>query len=272
MMLLVAVLLAASAQERRPHPADRTPVWEELHYALMVEAVDGTPAVAAQLLTETLGDLGPGDPFRAELLFWLGRSQMEIGKVEEARASFQESADMPIGGDAARTALAAMDIEQEQLTRLPLTCTFDADDCGVVRAWSGTEKGELAIRDASDAVVLAWDTTVEPGETDGLHVGLAPGLTLRRIVLQARATAFPADLRLTAVDASGARFSAPMVRVASDRWTSWSSTLEGFAPITPGILSRSPRQVRVIEIEDLTALLSTDRGPNTILIDDLVLE
>lgn len=264
--------VATAVAQERPSVADRSHAWDGLHDALLVEAVDGTPGVAAQLLQETLEDLAPGDPFRAEVLFWLGRSQLEVGREADALATFREAAGLSQRGDAAREAIAALELLSKQVRHLPFTCTFDEDPCGVVRSWVGSDKGGVQLRDAGDAVVLAWDTNVEASETDHLRLALAPGLKLRRVTLHARATRFPADLRFTIVDASGARFSAPMVRVDSGSWTAWSVSLADFGPVEPGTLGDSPREARVLVIEDLTALLSTDRGTNTILLDDLVLE
>lgn len=201
--------------------------------------------------------------------------------MEQAIEILQEIVADPSAGPRARQLLAHLDLSSHQFDRLPVTCTFDRDICGLVRveedgprasAAAATTRRTLEVVDYGEDFVLAWDTTVETTESDQIALALAPGLKLRAVSLRVRASQFAAQLRITVSDGSGGRWSTAMIRVPTEEWLDVDLPLSAFSAVNPSPQSRDPRGVRVVEIEDLSGKLGSERGENTILLDDLALK
>ena len=281
---LALVALLGSA-----HAAGDPRTMDSLGDAQLVMALDGTPKVAAQYLEETLEELPPEDPLHGEALYWLARARLEEGRTEDALTLLREVGGDPLAGPRARLLLAHLDLSSHQFARLPVTCTFDRDTCGLVRsaevAVGGNKpanpavgggrtqpRSTLEIIDFGDDSALAWDTTVETTESDRIALALAPGLQLREMSVRVRASQFAAQIRITASDGSGGRWSTAMIRVPTEEWIEVDFPLSAFSAVNPAPQSREPRAVRVVEIEDLSGKLGSERGENTLLLDDLVLK
>jgi len=264
---VVAVALAWPARA-----GEGSKVWDAQFDARLVQALDGTSDVAAQLLDESLDDLGADDPQRGEILFWLGRARWESGDGDAAVSLLQESARDPATATRARTMLAQIELIRHQVTRVPLNCGFDHDTCGLQRAWEDAEKGGIERQDVGDGQALAWDTTITSAGSDHLLLAIAPDQRVTRIGLRVRSSQVSADLRLNVMDGTGGRWSSQMYRVSTDEWLTIEVPVARFTRATPVPFDSTPPRVRVLDIEDLTGMLSTERGPNTLLLDDLTLE
>jgi hypothetical protein len=239
--------------------------WDQLHDARLVHAADGTPEVAARLYEELLENLGPGDPMRAEVNYWLGRARLELDDLDgAARALSTASKDEAIG-PRARALLSVTESRRRQVEKLPARWTFESGTHNLVRGGTRRPSGELAIRRAGEAVALAWPTEVEDGDPDALVVGLGPGVTFRAFEARARSTQFPAVLRLLALDSTGRRWASPVIAVPADRWVDIEVALADLAALD----GRSPplRRADRLALEDVTASASGDRGANVVLLD-----
>lgn len=259
---MILALLAALAR------ADETSAWESIYDARLAIVSEGSPEIAVKYCEAALEELAPGDPDRGAVLYTLGRTRWELGEVDAARAALREAATDPKAGAAARALLARIELLDVAVARLPAVCGFEGGLCGFRRSWTTVEKGPLQVRPLEGNAALAWDVQVKAQETDRIALALVDGLPVRSLHLRARAEAFPADLRFTLFDGAGGRYSAPVVEVPTDRWLEIELPLAAFQAQDPTARARTPRRVRLLEIEDLTGLLLPDRGENTIWIDD----
>lgn len=246
--------------------------WNSLNDASMTEAVGGAPDIALRYCATALDDAAAADPIRGELLYCLARNQLRLGDVNAALGSLNA---IPAGSPAwspARTLIDRLQLEARALPGVPARCTFDRDVCGFVRAWETLEKGVLEAREVGEDAVLAWDTTVRESEDDRISVAFKADATVRSVGFRVRATRFPADLRVYLVEGSGARFLSPIVEVPVESWLEVRLPVSAFRPVGGAApVAAGPRAARLVEVVDLTGTLLGDRGPNTLLLDDLEL-
>lgn len=263
-MLLLAAALAHAQS------TDASKYWQSVYDARLVDAL-GDPGVSSQLLVEQLDGMPADHPERGEALYWLGRVRLDEGNAEEAERLFREAAGFPLSQRDATIALARLELARAAIPRLPASCTFERDTCGFLRGWESVDKGALELRDEGDLSVLAWDTNVRGAEFDSIRVALAPGLPARGLTMKVRATEIAADLRVVVRDGSGGAWASPVFVVPTDAWLPIDLSLTTLAPLSPSTQGATPRGVRVIELDDISGMLSTERGPNTLLLDELTI-
>jgi hypothetical protein len=252
--LLLAALVARADDASR--------AWEALHDGRLVEAVDATPGVAASYYEEALLELPAEDPLRGPTLLSLARLRWEIGDEEGARRALRDAARFSGTRLAAEGLLARIDMEARRVRALPLRVGFEGGTGGFVRAGEGVDRGALEIHPEGRDAVLAWNTTVRPGDPDRIALALDPSLSLRRVALRVRADGADAVLRLRVLDGVGGVWGEAEVDVTPEAW----ALVEIDAP-------RGPRaSARIVELADLTPLPPPDSGRNVLLIDDLELE
>lgn len=262
MILLASVALADDAAR----------VWESLYDARLVEAADGTPDVAVLYYEEAAQDIKPEDPLYGETWYWLGRTRYVLGQREDAVHALQTAAQDPQVRPQAMAMLSRIELEARAVRSLPATQGFEQNTGPFVRAWEDVEKGQLAARTVQGRALLAWDTTVKAGEADHVLAALLADQAFGGLRFEVRAHAFPVELRVTLADGAGGRFSAPVIQVPTGQWMEVDLPAKAFRSTDGGrseqgsVLQSSDR-VRVIELEDLTGLLSPDRGENTLYID-----
>lgn len=263
MILLAAFALAADpAQE-----------WETLYDARLVEAADGTPEVAVLYYEELVGDLRADDPLYGTAWYWLGRTRYGLGDTEGAITALRIAVGEGDVRPQAAALLGRIELHERAVRTLPATFGFDGGDPGAfVRAWEAAEKGKLQARNVYGGFVLAWETTVLSGEADHISAAIAADSRVSSVAFQVRAQSFPAELRVTMSDGAGGRYSAPVIQVPTGQWLSVTLPIASFRSTDGargghGNALRSGDPVRLVEIEDLTGLLSPDRGANTLYID-----
>lgn len=264
-MILLALSVALADDPAR--------AWETLHDARLVEAADGTPEVAVLYYEELVGDLAPTDPLYGTAWYWLGRTRYGLGDTEGAVYALRTALrDEGVRAQAAAL-LGRIELTQRAVRQLPATFGFDGTSTGAfVRGWEDADKGKLEVRALSGQTVLAWETTVRAGEADHIGAALDTGGPIARVAFQVRARAFPAELRVTVSDGAGGRYSAPVLQVPTGQWLPVELPASAFRSTDgarggDGSALRPSDAVRMLEIEDLTGLLSPDRGANTVYLD-----
>ena len=254
--------------------ADSTAAWKSLQEARLIEAADGTPEAAAQMYEELVAELQPTDPEYGPAWYWLGRTRWGLGEADAAVAALSNALQDPAVAAQAAAFLMKIELKRRAVRTLPATFTFDDARVAFVRNWEGADRGSLGIRTAASHSVLSWATTVRAGEADHIAMALDTGARIKSIAFQVRAQAFPAELRVTVSDGAGARYSAPVIQVPTGQWMDVSLPAASFRSTDGargggGSALQPTDPVRLVEVEDLTGLLSPDRGVNTIYLDSV---
>ncbi|MDP2317438.1 MAG: tetratricopeptide repeat protein [Pseudomonadota bacterium] len=268
MILPLAVALVGAALAEDPVRA-----WETLYDARLVEASDGTPEVAALYYEEVVADLAADDPLYGAAWYWLGRARYGLGDTEAAIAALRRAMRDTTVRARAGALLARIELRSRAITALPVTFGFEVGGTGAfVRAWDHAGKGGLEARAIQGRALLAWSTTVLAGEPDHIAAALEVEKPVSKVTFQVRAQAFPAELRVTVSDGAGGRYSAPVLQVPTGEWLDVTLPASSFRSTDgarggAGSALRADDPVRLLEIEDLTGLLTPDRGENIIYVD-----
>lgn len=254
--------------------ADPTSAWKSLQEARLMEAADGTPEAAAQMYEELVAELEPTDPEYGPAWYWLGRTRWTLGEADAAVSALSNALQDPTVSAQAAALLMKIELRRRAVLTLPATFSFDDTRVAFVRNWDAADRGSLGIRAVASRSVLAWATTVRAGEADHIAMALETGGRITRIAFQVRAQAFPAELRVTVSDGAGARYSAPVIQVPTGQWMEVNLPAAAFRSTDGGrggggSALQPTDPVRLIEVEDLTGLLSPDRGVNTLYLDSV---
>ncbi len=267
-MWLLLLALRAGATEAGPE------VWNGILDARLMESLERDPGTAMNAYDALLQDLSDDDPLAGELLFWMGRAAFEAGDVDRSlellRRSVRSSRPHP---DAAML-LARIRMEARRVAALPYQQDFSEGTGGWVRGWVRREAEELTTVDLDGAGgrALAWRTDVREGETD--FIVLAFGDLPRgpvRLKMLIRAGVFPAHIRILAEDEEGRRWTAPVVVADTRDWLAVDLPFNTFVPAEAPAARRrfDPRTIRRLIVRDVSAFHETQRGPNTIYVDDV---
>ncbi len=264
----IVALIAAAGLARADDPARD---WGTLHDALLVEVADGTPMVAEELYRELLDERRPSDPLYGAVAYWLGRNRVLAGAVDDGTAfeALSAAAAEPSLRPAALTLLVAADLRRHEIKALPAAWTFETGTFPAVRVRPGGQAKDVGVRRDAGRVVLAWTTTVRPGEPDGLGLRLASGLKLDEIRFSARAADQDAVLRVTARDDDGGAWYSDDLAVTADTWLEVVLHRHDFAPDPD---ARGPVELRRISellIEDVSGERGAVRGEHTLFLDDV---
>ena len=243
--------------------------WGTLYDARLVEVIDGSPGVAAELYRELLEDRTPTDPLYAPTELWLGRALLDVDDLAGAEAVLNIAGSDPVARDEAVRLLEEAQLRRNSIRSLPQTWSFDTGMFPGVRRASSGARGSLGVKRVGESVVLSWATSVRPGEPDYLALRLAPDLALRELRLRVRPVEFPAVVRVVAIDVDGERW------LSEDHWLGnedWSDVVVATQLLKPEAnLAGAPRirGVAEVRIEDVSGERSPVRGDNTLLLDDV---
>ena len=243
--------------------------WGTLYDARLVEVVDGTPGVAAELYRELLEDRPPTDPLYARTALWLGRALLDIDDLTAAEAALTIAASDPLLRDEAVTLIEETQLRRSAIQSLPQTWSFETGIFPAVRRTAGGARGRVGVRRVGESVVLSWATSVRPGESDYLALRLAKGLAVRELRLRLRPVEFPAVVRILVIDHDGKRW------VSEDHWLGnedWSDVVVATQLLRPEAAGGGAERIRgvaEIRIEDVSGERSPIRGDNTLLVDDV---
>lgn len=240
--------------------------WESLYDARLAQALDGTPAAAAMYCQDVLDDLGANDVLLGPAWYFLGQARAEQGDAQGAADAWEHAANAVYPSASARALLARFEQLGQPMEAPPRACTFDADLCGLHRVW--TRAGAPELLPSSEGRLLAWTTDVRAAASDALEAAFREPTAVRSVSFRVRASAVVSYLRVALDDGRGARVQSLVITVPTDDWTSVKLPVSGFRAAEDGGWSG---KARVFRIEDLTGLLSEERGSNQIWLDDLEL-
>lgn len=238
--------------------------WESLYDARLAQALDGDPANAAIYCKDVLDDLQPTDPLLGRAWYFLGQARAEQGDAQGAADAWEQAANAAVPSLPARALLARFDELGKPMESLPRLCTFDDSVCGLHRVW--TRQGEPQLLPTSEGSVLGWTTEVKA--SDALEAVFRSAATVHTVAFRIRASAIVSYVRVALDDGTGARVQSGVVTVPKDAWTQVELPVDTFRPAEEGGWSG---KARLFRIEDLTGLVSEERGANELWIDDLEL-
>ena len=268
-MSLALLLWSAAALGAGPE------VWSSLYNGRLIDSIDRDQSAAIAAYEAVLEHLPEDDPQRGAVLYWLGRAQPDAGARDAAcpPRGRHQGRDSVIRSDARRV-IAHVELAERRIPAIPFSTAFETELQPLVRGWTRGARADLAVTDGVDPsnAVLRWRVEVQEGSDDFLRAELAPGAgAVQRLRLRLRASDFVGQVRILLEDAQGERWTAPVLSVPTDAWMSVSLGLLDFAPADAPAALRRPgaREIRAIEIRDVSAYHGTERGPNGLMIDDV---
>jgi hypothetical protein len=254
-------------------PADDVRTWEGLYDARLVEAADGNAVLALQYYQELLPeDMSRKYALRPEILYWLGRARFMAGDLDGAVVALREAATSVEEKKKAEALLAHIELTRKGVTTLPVQWNFEEGPGSLVRGADAPAAGLLVVRSVGENQhALAWDTIARAQEIDRLSFSFAGDQEVREIYFRARASSFPAEIQVLLHSADGTRFSAPLSIIPTEDWVDIRIPIVSFRTLDP-LPGASLTAVRRVEIQDITGYLSSDRGENTIFLDDFLVQ
>jgi hypothetical protein len=244
--------------------------WQGMYEGRLMEAVDGDTEQAIEWYQGLLGALSENDPLRPELQYWLGRALFSEGDQNAARTALAFAVEDVEVGDLARALLSRIEKSQKRITSLPLHHDFLESTEHWLRDWQHTSKGDIRVEPAPGGdSALAWYTRVTEREDDEISIVFDPkAVTPRVFKLSLRSSRFPSHILPVIYDSRGHRFSLETpIEVLVDSWSALDLNLKNFT-----LGEGRVQGVSAFVLQDVTAFYSTDRGPNVILLGDVVVE
>ena len=270
--LLLALALLGQSE------ADEPEVWSALYAGRLLASADADHGAAVAAYEAVLEHLPADDPQRGALSYWLGRALLDSGEPQRAWKMLVEAAqsDDPQLREGARKLLAGLQLAEVRVQSLPLSARFAEGRSPLVRGWTrGALEDLKVVREVRGAAAaLAWSVDVVAGQDDFLRAALGPGAQeLSRVRLQLGSTRFPSQVRVVLEDDEGVRWTAPILAVPEEGWLPVALGLSAFAPADAPAAERRPRpgSIRALELRDVTAFLSEERGENVLLVSELEL-
>ena len=210
-VLMLALGLAATPALAQSQPEDLRTLrrqWEQLHDALLIEAIDGDLESASEAYTVMVRNIEVGRPARSAATYWLGQARWSLGDVDGARDALREGIRTASSRPACLDVLDEIELEQGAVSSLPIRWRFDEPDHGFVHPWYMRDKASIRIeRGTRSGPALSWTTHLDVSDArrdDQLHLGLhledSPPNRLRFITW---AEDDPAWIRLLFIDDAG---------------------------------------------------------------------
>jgi len=273
-VLLAASLTVLTGLLTQPALAQDIRAWQGMQEGMLIEAADGNLQGAVSWYEGLVDGAAQDDPAVSEIYYWLGRARYVQGEAEGARKALKLAEEDPDNADRARALRAQIDGLDLQVRSLPVTHTFDTGTSHWVHSWQYQGRGAIDIGRPTpeDDPAMAWATAVAELQDDRIQMSFAPGETPRTFTLQLRSRVFPAWVLLGAEDDRGNYYRmSTAVEVSTDGWVTVTARPKDFQPEDAGWGAGDPwpQTVRTLYLFDVTARLSSDRGPNTIYVDDV---
>ena len=265
MMIGLVLALCASAVAGVPG------AWASLYDGRLSQSADHDAAAAIAIYETLLTHTPESDSMRGELLYWLGRARMSAGDRLGARETLASSAGYLSSRAQARPLLGRLIALDLRIQQLPYFQRFGLDTGPWVRGWNRGTEADLTWEKGPGGRVAAWRVEVVEGEDDFLTLALEVPGRVQRIRLRVWADQFPAHLRILLSDKFGRHWTAPVVAVPIGQWQQLDLPLNIFVPAAAPAASGRPNgnHLRWLELRDVTAFYSEDRGENRVFIDDL---
>jgi len=257
-------------------PAQDLRAWQGVYEGMLMEAAEGDLQRAVSWY-EGLGEgMAAEDPIRPELHYWLGRARYIQGESDGARKARRIAS----GDDQLRPRAAAlmgqMDALELQVRALPIEHTFDTGTSHWLHDWRFGERGTIGIGipDSGEDSAMIWSTTVADEAQDQIQIGFGDAISPQQFELSLRAGAFPAWVVLLVEDTQGFGYYYPEpVEINTRDWVVFETDNQAFLPTdtsaVAGVGRAWPQQVRALILRDVTEFYSSDRGTNTIYVDDV---
>lgn len=259
--------------------------WKSLYEARFLRLADGSPENAATLYRATLQDRTPQDPLYASTAYWLGRAQLELGDLLEARATLAAAAaDPPASAtsgaalygadvatrDAARALLEEIALRTGEVRSLPARWDFESGSFPAVRGWAGLDSGDLRVVDEGAGRALSWSTVHAAGVIDRLTVRFGEETPPpRTFSFRVHAREGDVAVRVVGIDEWGLGWTSGLVPVPLD---GWADVRVDLAELDAPALAPGPAALgRVIDLRIEVLPTGPDaRGRATVLIDDVL--
>lgn len=268
-----AALLAAAVALGGQARADGPEEWAALYNGRLAGAVDRDPVQAVSVYDAVLAYLDEDDPLRGELRYWRGRARLDLGQRKGAIEDLHAAAEDARVGAEARTFLGRMELTERTVDSLPFSQDFDDGKRSFVRGWPEGRRDDLSVVRLSDrpGQVLAWRRNVREAEGDSILLEVAVDEAPEHLRITVRADAFDARLRILLEDVEGRSWTAPVLVIPSDDWLALDLGVASFVPAEAPASRARPdgAAIRRVEIRDVTAFHTADRGQTRLFFDDV---
>lgn len=250
--------------------------WQGMHDGMLIEVIDGDISQAIDWYGGLIKALPPSDPSRPELAYWQARAFYAIGDAETATKVLEQVEKAQALPQRSSVFLARLLATEKRITQLPVHHSFRSDTENWVHGWSNPDKGSLGLAkpDGGGDRTLSWTTRVEEGEEDsiGIFFDETAG-NLRVLRLSIRSDNLSALVLPSIEDWQGNRYTLDRpISLHRKDWVALDLRLEDFRPVNARTAPQKPKNVRHFQIRDVTAFFSSDRGPNTLFLGDVVIE
>jgi hypothetical protein len=250
--------------------------WQGMHDGMLIELIDGEFSQAMDWYGGLFSALPPTDPSRADLAYWQARALYASGDAEKAKSSLLEAKNTQSLSQRAAVFLARLQATEKRILRLPIHHSFRSDTENWVHGWRNPGKGSLGLAtpESGGDRTLAWTTQVEEGEDDAIGVFFdAEAGKPRLLRLSIRSDDLSALVLPSIEDWQGNRYTLDRpISLHRKDWVALDLRLQDFRPVNPNNAPPRPNNVRSFQIRDVTAFFSSDRGPNTLFLGDVVIE
>ena len=244
--------------------ADGVAAWEAYHDARLAESLGGAPLDAVRAYEQVLRELRPEDPLRGAALCALGEARAALGRGDAARVAWTAARDIPASRSRAGELLAAADLLEGRVERLPVRMDFERVDPAAHGPWvalpSGPERSSLSVVERDGTRALQWKIRVD-ARPERIAVGVGAGVAVTRILFRVRAEKLPARIVVRLHDGGGSAWEAADVLVPVGRWLT--------VDVSPATLQAARGRVRWLEVSDVAGEGSDVRGEADVLLDDV---
>ena len=250
--------------------------WQSMHDGMLIELIDGEMEQAIEWYEGLLTALPEDDPSHASLSYWMARAMVVSGDVEEALTVLQAMPETPSISMQARVLSERLEANQKAIPSLPVHHSFRNSTESWVHDWRNPSKGSIGLDSPSlgGDRTLTWNTRVEEGEEDAIGILFEEAASRPRMLrLSIRSDLLSAFVLPTIEDWEGNRYTLDQpISLHRNDWVALDLRMNDFRPVEGRRTSRRPSSVRSFQIRDVTAFYSTDRGPNTLFLGDVVIE
>lgn len=268
--MLALLLGAALAQDLR--------AWQGLYEGMLQESAEGDTARAIRWYEGLITGLPDEDLTQGPLHIQLGRTLYMTGDVAGAREHLAIATEHDEVQLRALSLVGQIDSFERRISSLPYGEDYSEPTTAWLHSWQYGAKGNVIIEPplGSDDPALNWNTDVSPREDDQIQLWLGDGNQVRELSMRLSAEVYPAYLMLVLIDDQGRWYALNDLVIAEpDRWFNLEARVKDFALISPEgtgqTSSQRPSSVRSIALRDLSSYYTSDQGPNTVLIDDLLI-
>jgi len=265
---LLLLVLPAWGQDLR--------AWQGMHDGMLIELIDGDLDQAVDWYEGLIKALPASDPSKPQLEYWQARALYARGEAEAASETLKRVLQLNPQARNAATFLARLQAAERRIKKLPIHNSFRSSTENWVHGWRNPGKGSLNLAqpDGGGDRTLAWTTQVQEGEDDAIGIFFdRAAATPRMVRLSIRSDELSAMVLPTIVDRQGNHYTlASPISLHRKDWVALDLRMGDFRPVESGSAPVRPRNVQSFQIRDVTAFFSSDRGPNTLFLGDVVIE